>query len=105
MDTHYAKKTPKMCAVLKPPFYAVEVRGAIIGMTGAGLDIDRDCHVLDTKGRVIPGLYAAGETLGVLVGKRYAGGGMSIGPAITLGRLAGRNAAAAKPSSSHTVAA
>jgi fumarate reductase flavoprotein subunit len=93
-DSHFMKKTPKLCPVEQPPFYAVEIRAAIIGATGAGLDIDRECRVLDTKGRVIPGLFAAGEVLGVLNGKRYAGGGMSIGPAVILGRTAGRGAAA-----------
>lgn len=71
------------------PFYAVEVRPAIIGFTAAGLDIDPDCHVLDTRGCVIPGLYAAGEVLGCFHGKRYAGGGTSIGSAVIFGRHAG----------------
>lgn len=93
-DTEYLKQAPKFFPVKKPPFYAVEVRAAIIGATGAGLDINRDCQVLDEHGSVISGLYAAGEVLGVLQGKRYAGGGMSIGPAVILGRAAGRNAAA-----------
>lgn len=75
------------------PFYAVEVRPAIIGLTGAGLDIDPDCRVLDTRGCVIPGLYAAGEVVGCFHGKRYAGGGSSIGGAIVFGRHAGTVAA------------
>ncbi len=94
IDTHFAKKAPRLFPVRQPPFYAIEVRAAIIGVTGAGLDIDVDCHVLDEHGRRIPGLYAAGEVLGVLQGKRYAGGGMSIGPAVILGRRAGVVAAA-----------
>lgn len=75
------------------PFYAVEVRPAIIGFTAAGLDIDPDCHVLDQRGAVIPGLYAAGEVVGSFHGKRYGGGGMSIGSAIIFGRRAGEVAA------------
>lgn len=75
------------------PFYAVEVRAAIIGFTAAGLDIDADCRVLDTRGKVIEGLYAAGEVLGCFHGKRYAGGGTSIGSAVVFGRRAGSLAA------------
>jgi fumarate reductase flavoprotein subunit len=92
-DTSFEKETPKMFPVRQGPFYAVEVKPAIIGVTGAGLDIDRKCRVLDQSGRAIPGLYAAGETAGVTQGKRYAGGGFSIGPAVVLGREAGRQAA------------
>jgi fumarate reductase flavoprotein subunit len=92
-DISYEKETPKMFPVREGPFYAVEVKAAIIGVTGAGLDIDRRCRVLDGAGRAIPGLYAAGETVGVTQGKRYAGGGFSIGPAVILGREAGRQAA------------
>ena len=92
-DPEYFKKSPKYFPVMQSPFYAVEVRAAIIGGTGSGLDIDTDCRVLDTHGRAMPGLYAAGETLGVVQGKRDAGGGMYVGSAIILGRQAGRRAA------------
>lgn len=76
------------------PFYAVEVRPAIIGWTGAGLETDVRCHVLDAHGRVVPGLYAAGEIMGSFHGKRYGGGGMSVGGGIVFGRRAGAEAAA-----------
>jgi fumarate reductase flavoprotein subunit len=79
--------------ILTAPFYAVEVRAAIIGFTAAGLDINLDCQVLDTKGRVIDGLYGAGEVLGCFHGKRYAGGGTSIGSSVVFGRRAGTLAA------------
>jgi fumarate reductase flavoprotein subunit len=82
-----------LTAIRTPPYYAVEVRPAIIGLTAAGLDTDPDCRVLDTHGRVIQGLYAAGEVLGCFHGKRYGGGGMSIGSAVIFGRKAGERAA------------
>lgn len=93
-DPQFFKKSPKYFPIETGPFYAVEVRAAIIGGTGAGLDIDVSTHVLDVHGRPIPGLYAAGETLGVVQGKRDAGGGMYVGSAVILGRQAGRSAAA-----------
>ncbi len=82
-----------LTAIKTAPFYAVEVRPAIVGFTAAGLDVDVECHVLDTKGRVIPGLFSAGEVVGSFHGKRYGGGGMSIGSAVIFGRDAGRLAA------------
>jgi len=80
-------------AVRTAPYYAVEVLPAIIGFTAAGLDTDVDGRVLDQYGRVIDGLYAAGEVIGSFHGKRYGGGGMSIGSAIIFGRRAGEVAA------------
>ena len=93
-DLQFFKKSPKFFPIQTGPFYAVEVRAAIIGGTGAGLDINVSGEVLDTHGRPIPGLFAAGETLGVVQGKRDAGGGMYVASAIILGRQAGRTAAA-----------
>lgn len=93
-DPQFLKKSPKYFPVGKAPFYAVEVRAAIVGGTGSGLDIDIETQVLDGHGRAVPGLFAAGETLGVVQGKRDAGGGMYIGSAVIFGRQAGRSAAA-----------
>jgi len=92
-DSHFFKKAPQYCPVRTPPFYAVEVRASIIGFTAAGLDIDRRARVLDLHQRPIPGLYAAGEVLGCIHGKRYGGGGLSISNAVVFGRIAGESAA------------
>jgi succinate dehydrogenase/fumarate reductase flavoprotein subunit len=81
-------------AIRVPPFYAVEVRACMIGLTAAGLEIDTQCRVLDLHGRPIPGLYAAGEVLGCVMGNRYSAGGVSIANAIVFGRLSGQSAAA-----------
>lgn len=95
IDSQYFKQTPQHFAMRTPPFYAREVRASVIGQTGAGLNINESAQVLDTHGRVIPGLYAAGETLGCVQGKRYSGGGLGICNAMVFGRLAGASAAAA----------
>lgn len=94
VDRDYFKQSPKHFAMRKPPFYAREVRACVIGQTGAGLEITPGAEVLDVQGRVIPGLYAAGETLGCVQGKRYSGGGLGICNAIVFGRIAGASAAA-----------
>jgi fumarate reductase flavoprotein subunit len=92
-DSQFFKAMEQRFPVRNGPFYAREVRACVIGQTGAGLDINNDAQVLDEHGRVIPGLYAAGEVLGCAVGKRYSGGGMGICNAMVFGRIAGRAAA------------
>lgn len=92
-DTAYFKKMDRYFPMRHPPFYAREVRASVIGQTGAGLNINEHAQVLDARGAVIPGLYAAGETLGCVQGKRYSGGGMGIANAIVFGRIAGQTAA------------
>lgn len=94
VDRAFFQEGGKRYPVASGPFYGAEIRAAVIGVTGAGLDIDRETRVLDRHNRPVPGLYAAGEVCGVTMGKRYGGGGMSIAPAIILGRHAGRVAAA-----------
>lgn len=96
VDSVFFQEGGKKYPVTKAPFYGAEIRAAVIGVTGAGLDIDRDTRVLDKHNRIVPGLFAAGEVCGVTMGKRYGGGGMSIAPAIILGRHAGRQAAAVR---------
>ncbi len=92
-DTAFFKPAPGMQAVMDPPFYAVEVRPAIVCWTGAGLRIDASTRVLGHNENPVPGLYAAGETVGNLHGDRYIGGGGSFGPCIVFGKLAGEEAA------------
>jgi fumarate reductase flavoprotein subunit len=93
-DPAFFKKMERYFPVRTPPFYAREVRACVIGQTGAGLDVNERAQVLDAQGRVIAGLYAAGEVLGCAVGKRYSGGGMGICNAMVFGRIAGSAAAA-----------
>jgi fumarate reductase flavoprotein subunit len=93
VDREWNKTAPKFFPVEKSPYFAVEVRASVIGQTSAGLDIDSETRVRDVHGRPIRGLFAAGEVVGCLQGKRYSGGGMGVGNALTFGRLAGEEAA------------
>ncbi|MBQ62013.1 MAG: FAD-binding dehydrogenase [Gammaproteobacteria bacterium] len=94
-DSVFFKKTQGAPQPIETaPFYAVEVRPAIICWTGTGLRVDAEVSVLGTDDQPIPGLFAAGETVGSLHGDRYIGGGGSFGPCIVFGKLAGENAAA-----------
>lgn len=92
-DSRFFKKGP-LSTIETPPFYAAEVHAASYGATSAGLRIDPDARVLRADQAVIPGLYAAGETAGGVLGERYIGGGNYISNAIIFGRIAGRGAAA-----------
>ncbi|MEK9821664.1 MAG: FAD-dependent oxidoreductase [Gammaproteobacteria bacterium] len=91
-DTAFFKQA-ELHAIVEPPFYAAEVRPAIVCWTGTGLRIDPDTRVLSNAEQAIPGLFAAGETVGNLHGDRYIGGGGSFGPCLVFGKLAGETAA------------
>ena len=86
-------KAGELREVIADPFYAVEVRASTFGNTFPGLRIDGNGHVYDKAGTAIPGLFAAGEAAGGVMGPRYVGGGNSISNAIVFGRLAGAAAA------------
>jgi succinate dehydrogenase/fumarate reductase flavoprotein subunit len=42
---------------------------------------------------VIPGLYAAGNDMASIMGGNYPGAGITLGPALTFGYIAGRHLA------------
>ena len=93
-DVDYLKDPSFLEPIAEGPFYAVEVRPATCCFTATGLRIDRDANVLDSSGRPIRGLFAAGEVTGGVIGPRYVGSGNSYGNCVTMGRVAGQSAAA-----------
>ncbi len=93
-DIDYLKDPKFLESIKDGPFYGVEVRPATCCFTACGLRIDRDANVLDSAGRAIPGLFAAGEVCGGVIGPRYVGSGNSYGNCVTMGRVAGQSAAA-----------
>ena len=93
VDSKFHKDGALMKPVAQPPFYAAEIRPAIVCLTSTGLRVDRDMHVLDCADRPIGGLFSAGEVSGGVLGDRYIGGGNSIANAIVFGRVAGEQAA------------
>jgi tricarballylate dehydrogenase len=70
----------------RPPFEAYPIYCANT-FTFGGLKVNTASQVLDTDGRVIPGLYAAGETMG-LYHQGYRGG-TSVMRGAVFGRIAG----------------
>jgi tricarballylate dehydrogenase len=74
-----------------PPYVGFPVTCGIT-FTFGGVRIDPDARVLDTAGRAIPGLFAAGELVGGLFHFNYPGGsGLTAGS--VFGRRAGHGAA------------
>ncbi len=75
-----------------PPYIAIPVTGGIT-FTFGGLRCDTLARVIDTRGEVMPGLYAAGEPMGEIFYYNYPGASSVIRGAV-FGRIAGRDAAA-----------
>ncbi|WP_315967868.1 3-oxosteroid 1-dehydrogenase [Planotetraspora sp. A-T 1434] len=75
-----------------PPFYAFKIVPGDLGTKG-GMRTDARARVLRTDGSVIPGLYAAGNASGAVMGHSYAGAGSTIGPAMTFGYVAANDIA------------
>ena len=89
-----AAQQPNPCVapIEHGPFYAVRVVPGSLG-TFAGLRTDASARVLDGQGTPIPGLYAAGNDMASVMGGRYPSGGITLGPAMTFGFIAGHHAA------------
>lgn len=85
---------PNVAPIERGPFYAVKVVPGSLG-TFAGLSTDANARVLDAAGRAIPGLYACGADMASVMGGRYPSGGITLGPAMTFGYIAGRKLSAA----------
>jgi len=75
------------------PFYAIKVYPGDIGTT-AGLRADEHARVLDEAERPIAGLYVAGNDMNSVMGGTYPAPGITLGPALTFGYLAGMHMAA-----------
>lgn len=74
-----------------PPFEAYPIICSNV-FTYGGLKVNEQAQVLDTDGRVIKGLYAAGEVVGLYFGS-YTGA-TSVMKGAVFGRIAGEHAAA-----------
>jgi fumarate reductase flavoprotein subunit len=93
-DADYLKDPDGVRRVSTPPDYAAPIRLSLVGLTAVGMRIDHDACVIHDTSRAIPGLLAAGECVGGVLGPVYIGSGNSVANCSTFGRIAGRNAAA-----------
>jgi succinate dehydrogenase/fumarate reductase flavoprotein subunit len=83
---------PNLGTIEQPPFYALPI-GAHSSGTKGGPRTNTKAQVINVRGEVIPGLYAAGNTMAGVSGPGYFGGGGTIGLAMTFGYIAGIDAA------------
>jgi fumarate reductase flavoprotein subunit len=93
-DSLFFKNAELMVPCATPPFYGVALRPSVMPVTGFGLRIDADGHVLRASDDLpIPGLFAAGEIVGNVVGPSIFSGGAMVAGAVIFGRRAGQVAA------------
>lgn len=83
---------PCVAPVGKGPYYAVKVTPGDLG-TFDGIRTDRYARVRDARGDPIPGLYGVGNDAASIMGGNYPGGGITLGPIMTFGYIAGRHLA------------
>lgn len=83
---------PCVAPIQKAPFFAMRWSVAELG-TFVGMRCDAQARALNSKGDVIPGLYAAGNDLANIFGGDYTAGGATIGPGMVFGYLAAQHMA------------
>jgi succinate dehydrogenase/fumarate reductase flavoprotein subunit len=88
--------TPNPCVapLETAPYYAIKLVIGDIG-TFAGLVTDQNTRVLDASGKPLRGLYAVGNDAASVMGGNYPGAGITLGPALTFGYVAGMQLAEA----------
>ena len=97
-DEDFGKDADLMNAFDEPPYFVETVEDFHMGsmmVTVGGLLTNEYQNVLDQNRDPIPGLYATGNCCGRRFGTQYSTpiSGVSVGIAITLGKLCGENAA------------
>jgi 3-oxosteroid 1-dehydrogenase len=87
------KPNPCLAPLSKGPFYAVALYPGDLGTKG-GLVTDENARVMRSDGSVIQGLYASGNTAASVMGRKYPGPGITLGPALTHSYIAMQHVAA-----------
>jgi FAD binding domain len=87
---------PCLAPLLQPPFYAVEIEAGDLG-TYVGISTNQFAQVLTKNRQPIPNLYAAGNDMASIFGGSCPGGGVTVGPAMTFGYIAGRHISENRP--------
>lgn len=98
------RPNPCVAPIEHGPFYAIRLVVGDIG-TFAGLVTDARTRVLDSGGQPITGLYAVGNDAASIMGGNYPGAGITLGPALTFGWIAGNELARAADLRTTNVAA
>ncbi len=82
---------PNLGEVDTPPFHGMRLRMVSTGIGLTGVTVDPDGRVLDSTGRPVPGLYAAGAVAAFHSSGVGYNSGFSLSRAITLGLLVAEN--------------
>jgi succinate dehydrogenase/fumarate reductase flavoprotein subunit len=92
------RHSPNPCLgrIERPPYFAVAVFPTPLA-TSLGLRTNAVAQVLDRGDAPIAGLYACGNDMQSVMGGEYPGPGALIGPAMTFGYVAARDAARCGP--------
>jgi succinate dehydrogenase/fumarate reductase flavoprotein subunit len=83
---------PCVAPIEDPPFYAIALYPGDLG-TAAGLVTDENARVLGPGGQPFENLYACGNDMRSIMNGAYPGPGITLGPALTFGYLAGMHMA------------
>lgn len=86
-DRAFSAGASPLVPIDTPPYHAAAFGVSDLGTKG-GLRTDTAARVLDTAGRPIPGVYAAGNTMAAPSGTTYPGGGNPIGTSMLFSHLA-----------------
>lgn len=86
-DRAFSGGASPLVPIEKGPFHAVAFGLSDLGTKG-GLRTDEHARVLDAVGAVIPGLYAAGNSMAAVSGTTYPAGGNPIAASMVFSHLA-----------------
>ncbi|KMM85553.1 Succinate dehydrogenase/fumarate reductase, flavoprotein subunit [Pseudomonas taetrolens] len=83
---------PSLGSLRQAPFYAVKLVLGSLG-TFTGLHTDVSARVLNLHQQPIPGLFAVGNDMNSIMNGYYPSGGITLGPGMTFGYIAGQTLA------------
>ena len=89
-DPEFGRTTGMNADLTTPPYYAIKIAPGIHHTMG-GVKIDVAAQVINTEGKPIPGLFAAGEVTGGVHGGNRLGGN-AVADIVIFGRIAAQSA-------------
>ena len=89
-DTQFGRTTGMNADLTTAPYYAIKIAPGIHHTMG-GVKIDTAAQVINTEGKPIPGLFAAGEVTGGVHGGNRLGGN-AVADIVIFGRIAAESA-------------
>ena len=90
------KPNPTLGTIERAPFFAMPFKAGFLATKG-GARTDARAQVLNNDGMPIEGLYAAGSVMANPFGSKGVGAGTTLGPCLTWGYIAARNALGETP--------